>query len=134
MFKKKFGIEIEFTGITRNKASKVVSELLNGTITETRDYYDTKVITAPDSKRWKVMYDGSLRCQSKRNGEIVCASRDYSCELVSPILTYDEDINTLQELVRILRKAGGLTNSSCGIHVHLNGEDHNVRRLHQHCS
>lgn len=53
MFKKKFGIEIEFTGITRNKASKVVSELLNGTITETRDYYDTKVITAPDSKRWK---------------------------------------------------------------------------------
>jgi hypothetical protein len=48
---------------------------------------------------------------------------------VSPILTYDEDINTLQELVRILRKAGGLTNSSCGIHVHLNGEDHDVRSI-----
>lgn len=27
MFKEKFGIEIEFTGITRNKASKVVAEL-----------------------------------------------------------------------------------------------------------
>lgn len=75
------------------------------------------------------MYDGSLRCQTKRNGEIISASRDYSCELVSPILTYDEDINTLQELVRILRKAGGLTNSSCGIHVHLNGEDHDVRSI-----
>lgn len=80
------------------------------------------------------MYDGSLRCQTKRNGEIISASRDYSCELVSPILTYDEDINTLHELVRILRKAGGLTNSSCGIHVHLNCEDHDVKRLHQHCS
>lgn len=85
-------------------------------------------------ENWKVMYDGSLRCQTKRNGEIISASRDYSCELVSPILTYDEDINTLHELVRILRKAGGLTNSSCGIHVHLNGEDHDVRRLHQHCA
>lgn len=80
------------------------------------------------------MYDGSLRCQTKRNDEIISASRDYSCELVSPILTYDEDINSLQELVRILRKAKGLTNSSCGIHVHLNGEDHDVRRLYQHCS
>lgn len=75
------------------------------------------------------MYDGSLRCQTKRNDEIISASRDYSCELVSPILTYDEDINTLQELVRILRKAGGLTNSSCGIHVHLNSDDHNVRSI-----
>lgn len=70
-------------------------------------------------ENWKVMYDGPHRCQTKRNGEIISASRDYSCELVSPILTYDEDINTLQELVRILRKAGRLTNSSCGIHVHL---------------
>lgn len=81
-------------------------------------------------ENWKVMFDGSLRCQTKRNGEIISAS----ILRVSPILTYDEDINTLQELVRILRKAGGLTNSSCGIHVHLNGEDHNVRRFHQHCS
>ena len=129
MFKEKFGIEIEFTGITRNKAAKLVAEYLNGTVSDARDYYDTKVITAPDGRKWKVMYDGSLRCQTKRNGEIISASRDYSCELVSPILTYDEDINTLQELVRIIRKAGGLTNSSCGIHVHLNGEDHDVRSI-----
>ena len=129
MFKEKFGIEIEFTGITRNKAAKLVAEYLNGTVSDARDYYDTKVITAPDGRKWKVMYDGSLRCQTKRNGEVISASRDYSCELVSPILTYDEDINTLQELVRILRKAGGITNSSCGIHVHLNGEDHDVRSI-----
>ena len=129
MFKEKFGIEIEFTGITRNKAAKLVAEYLGGTVSDAHDYYDTKVITAPDGRKWKVMYDGSLRCQTKRNGEIISASRDYSCELVSPILTYDEDINTLQELVRILRIAGGLTNSSCGIHVHLNGEDHDVRSI-----
>ena len=123
MFTEKFGIEIEFTGITRNKAAKVVATYLNGTITEIHDYYDTKAITAPDNRKWKVMYDGSLKCQTKRNGEVISASRDYSCELVSPILTYDEDINTLQEIVRELRKAGGFSSASCGIHVHLNGED-----------
>jgi hypothetical protein len=37
-------------------------------------------------------------------------------ELVSPILSYREDIETLQELVRRLRKAGGFANASCGIH------------------
>lgn len=129
MFKERFGIEIEFTGITRNKASKLVADYLNGTISEARDYYDTKVITTPDGRKWKVMYDGSLRCQTKRSGEIISSSRYYSCELVSPILIYDEDINTLQELVRLLRKAGGFTNASCGIHIHLDGKDHDVRSI-----
>ena len=129
MFKEKFGIEIEFTGITRNKASKVVAEVINGTIAETRDYYDTKEIKALDGRKWKVMYDGSLRCQTKRNGEIISVGRDYSCELVSPILTYDEDIETLQEIVRALRKSGAFTNASCGIHIHLDGADHDVRTI-----
>lgn len=73
------------------------------------------------------MYDGSLRCQTKRNSGIISAGRDYSCELVSPILTYDEDIETLQEIVRGLRKSGAFTNASCGIHIHLDGADHDVR-------
>ena len=129
MFKEKFGIEIEFTGMTRNKASKVVAEVTNGTIIETRDYYDTKEIKALDGRKWKVMYDGSLRCQTKRNGEVISAGRDYSCELVSPILTYDEDIEKLQEIVRALRKSGAFTNASCGIHIHLDGADHDVRTI-----
>ena len=129
MFKEKFGIEIEFTGITRNKASKSVAEVVNGSISETRDYYDTKEIKTSDGRKWKVMYDGSLRCQTKRNGEIISAGRDYSCELVSPVLTYDEDIETLQEIVRALRKSGAFTNASCGIHIHLDGADHDVRTI-----
>ena len=97
MFKEKFGIEIEFTDITRNQAVKLVGEYLNGTVSDDRDYYDTKVITTPDGRKWKVMYDGSLRCQTKRKGEIICASRDYSFDLDSPILTYDEDINSFKD-------------------------------------
>lgn len=129
MFKERFAIEIEFTGIMRSKASKVIADYLGGTINELHDYYDTEEIKVPDGRKWKVMYDGSLRCQRKVNGEIVGASRLYPCELVSPILTYDEDINTLQEIVRLLRKTGGFTNASCGIHVHLDGKDHDVRSI-----
>lgn len=51
MFKEKFGIEIEFTGITRNKASKLVAEYLGGTVSDASDYYDTKVITASDGRK-----------------------------------------------------------------------------------
>lgn len=51
MFKEKFGIEIEFTGITRNKASKLVAKYLDGTVNDASDYYDTKVITAPDGRK-----------------------------------------------------------------------------------
>lgn len=129
MFTSRFGIEIEFTGITRNDAAKVAADFLNGTVTHTGDYYDTKKVTAPDGRVWKFMSDGSISCQKKQGRQKVAATRDYSVELVSPILTYREDIGTLQELVRQLRHAGGFANNSCGIHIHLDGSDHTPRSI-----
>ena len=129
MLRTKFGIEIELTGITREQAAGVAAEFLQGTYSEGGTYYDTKEVTAPDGRVWKFMYDGSIHCQKKQGGQKVAAGRDYSVELVSPILAYREDIETLQELVRRIRKAGGFTNSSCGIHIHLDGTDHTSRSL-----
>ncbi len=129
MLTTKFGIEIEFTGITRAKAAEVTAAFLNGTIERTHDYYDTYKIHTADGRTWKLMSDGSINCQHKVSGRTVSASRDYSVELVSPILTYREDIETLQELVRVLRRAGGFANNSCGIHIHLNGADHTPRSI-----
>jgi hypothetical protein len=87
MFTSRFGIEIEFTGITRNEAAKVAADYLNGTVTHTGDYYDTKKVTAPDGRVWKFMSDSSISCQKKQGRQKVTATRDYSVELVSPILT-----------------------------------------------
>lgn len=129
MFTTKFGIEIELTGITRDEAAKVVANYFSGTVTHTGDYYDTKKVTAPDGRIWKFMSDGSISCQKKQGRQKVAATRDYSVELVSPILTYREDIKTLQELVRQLHHAGGFTNNSCGIHIHLDGADHTPRSI-----
>jgi hypothetical protein len=44
-------------------------------------------------------------------------------------LSYYEDIRTIQELVRRLRKAGGFTNNTCGIHIHLDGSTHTPRSI-----
>ena len=129
MLRANFGIEIEFTGITRERAAKVAAEFLQGTYSEGGTYYDTKKVTTADGRVWKVMYDGSINCQRKERGRTVSAGREYSVELVSPILTYLEDIETLQELVRQLRHAGAFTNSTCGIPIHLDGAAHTPRSI-----
>lgn len=129
MLTSKFGIEIEMTGITREKASSIIAKHLGGMIKRTYNSYDCYKITAPDDRIWQIMSDASISCRKKQSGRIISADRSYSVELVSPILTYREDIETLQEIVRKLRKAGGLTNSSCGIHLHLDGQNHTVRSI-----
>ena len=57
MFTSKFGIEIELTGITKSEAANVIAEYLGGTNSHTNDNYDTKKITAPDGRVWKLMSD-----------------------------------------------------------------------------
>lgn len=129
MFTKQFGLEIEFTGISREKAAETVAHYLGGTATITGDYYDTQKITAPDGRTWKLMYDGSINCQKKDGRRTVSAGSNYSVELVSPILLYREDIDMVQALARMLRKAGGFANKSCGIHIHLDGVSHTPRSI-----
>ena len=126
MLTKNFGIEIEFTGITRRKAAKIIAKHLEGTSRQNgRDFK----VTAADGRAWQVVYDGSIRCQKRVNGQKVPATNEYSVEIVSPILSYKEDIESLQELVRKIRKAGGFANKTTGIHIHLNGGDHTPRSL-----
>lgn len=127
MLTRNFGIEIELTGITRKEAAEVIQKHLNGEI-EFLSGQNYQVVAA-DGRIWAVVYDGSLRCQRKIRGGIASAGNEYSVEIVSPILNYEKDIESLQELVRKIRKAGGFTNTSCGIHIHLNGADHSPRSL-----
>jgi hypothetical protein len=125
----RFGIEIEMTGITRKDAALVAQTVLGGTLAYGGSYYDTYELKIFDGRTWKFTYDGSIRCETKTRGIKQSASRLYSVELVSPILTYEEDIENLQEVIRALRKAGAFTNSSCGIHIHLDGEAHTPRSI-----
>jgi len=129
MLSSKFGIEIEMTGITRSKAAEVATLHFGGRQESGHDYYNTQKVIAPDGRTWKFMSDGSITTRKKENGRKVVAGGEYSVELVSPILTYQEDIDSLQELVRKLKKAGAFVNDSCGIHIHLDGAPHTPRSI-----
>ena len=123
-----FGVEIELTGITRKKAASIIAEYYNTSIEYSGTYYET--YTAKDNKgrTWKTMSDGSIVTTRKVNGRQISAGKDYSCEVVTPILQYD-DIEPLQEIIRKLVAAGAVANSSCGIHVHVDGANHNAESI-----
>ena len=120
-----YGVEIELTGITRNAAADIIaahfgtgaSEYL-GTCYQTYGAKDTK------GRTWKCMRDSSIEPQTRdENGVAHYAYGDLRCEVVTPILQY-EDLDDLQEIVRKLRAAGAFANKSCGIHVHVDGANH----------
>ena len=71
------------------------------------------------------MYDRSIRC-TKKDG--THASDLHSIEIVTPILEY-ADIPLLQEVVRAVRKKGGVCNESTGIHIHIDGAPYDAKKI-----
>lgn len=123
-----FGIEIEFTGLTRQRAAKVIAEYLGKREAHIGGGYDQYDIKDNEGRTWKIMRDGSITPQRKTAGTIVSATDEYKVEFVSPKCRYD-DIERIQEMVRLLRKSGAIANKSCGIHIHIDGANHNERSL-----
>ena len=124
-----FGIEMEMTGITRAQAANLMGAFFGmGRGTHKGGAYDTYTASDAKGRTWKAMSDSSIWAQRKVDGQIEGATNEYRTEVVSPILSYD-DIPKLQELVRTLRKAGALVNSSCGIHIHVGAEQFTPKTL-----
>ena len=128
MKKQNYGVEIELTGITRQHAAKVIANYYGTSASYAGTYYKTYVATDSKGRTWKAMSDGSIRTTRKVDGRTVSANDTYSCEVVTPILQY-EDLEDLQNIVRALREAGAVANSSCGIHVHVDGANHTPESL-----
>lgn len=124
-----FGVEIELTGITRENAAKVIADYYGTTSHYIGTYYQTYGATDTDGRTWKCMSDGSIKTTRKNAaGHTVSAGHEYSCEVVTPILQY-KDLEDLQNIVRKLVEAGAVANSSCGIHVHVDGANHTPESL-----
>lgn len=124
--KQNFGVEVEFTGITRAMAAKAVADVLGSYPSEPdRTCYHTRTIRDAQGRKWKVMRDSSIRPIRKvGNGNI----DEYRVEFVTPILKY-EDLEILQEIIRKFREIGGVPNNSCGIHIHVDGANHTATSL-----
>jgi len=126
-----YGIEIEMTGITREAAAKALAAHFGTTQRYIAgSYYGVWEVEDTEGKIWKLMSDASIKKErrvSKGSYELI-SDMNYSVELVSPILTWDE-MPKLQEVVRQIRKAGAKVNDSCGIHVHVDAANHEARSL-----
>ena len=116
------GVEIEMNSITREKAAKLAADFF-GTgryeYTARRNGYETWSAWDGQGREWKMQKDVSI-----------AGADSQKCELVTPILTYD-DIETLQELVRRLRKAGAKSDYTrgCGVHIHIGANGHTPQTL-----
>ena len=122
MKKQTIGIEVEMNSITRQKAARVAAEFF-GTgryeYTAGRNGYETWSAWDEQGREWKMQKDVSIAGPDSQK-----------CELVTPILTYG-DIETLQELIRRLRKAGAKSDYTrgCGVHIHIGAKAHTPQTL-----
>lgn len=122
-----FGVEVEMTGITREKAAIIVAEVL-GTTPSRPDStcYHTRTISDQANRKWKIMRDSSIT--SIKNDGSNEPSDEYKVEFVTPPLKYD-DIELLQSIIRKLRENGAKPHSSCGIHIHVDGVNHDAKSI-----
>ena len=122
MKKQTIGVEIEMNSITRSNAATIAAGYF-GTDrhegTACRNGYDTYSAWDADGREWKFSRDVSIAGPDSEK-----------CELVTPILTYD-DIPLLQGLVRMLRRAGAKSDASrgCGVHIHIGANGHTPQTL-----
>lgn len=123
----KYGVEVERTGLTRADAAKAISKILGGSPEHLGGSYDKYNVRDGKDRKWSIVYDSSIRCVDKSG---CSASRNYAVELVTPVLEY-EDMPLLQEVVRAVRKAGGVTGAEyqAGIHVHIDGAPYTAQSL-----
>lgn len=122
MKKQTIGVEVEMNNITREKAAKKAAEMFGTNRYENTAYrngYCTWSAWDSQGREWKFQKDISIQ-----------GPEDERCELVTPILTY-YDIEILQELIRVLRKAGAKSDASrgCGVHIHIGAKGHTPKTL-----
>ncbi|NDE01739.1 MAG: hypothetical protein EBZ91_08310 [Gammaproteobacteria bacterium] len=119
------GVEIEWKGISRQTAARVIGEAL-GYHVHVYGYHaaesgrgcqlcgsDDSVVEGREYKKWKIEEDASVSAARGRGNP-----RGFGGEAISPILTVD----TLHEIALVtsaLTRAGAKVDVDCGLHVHI---------------
>ena len=116
------GVEVEMNNIARQNAATIAAGFFGtnrSEYTAHRNGYYTWSAWDAQGREWKFQRDVSI---SGPDAE--------KCELVTPILHY-EDIEALQELIRILRRAGAKSDYTrgCGVHIHIGAQGHTPQSL-----
>ena len=107
---KKYGVEMDMTGITR----KVVAEIL-------AEQFDTKVVfclsdngyNVPDQNQrlWRILPSGSIKAEKYNGEKVVGANYMYQVKLLSPFL-YENEFPMLEKALEQLELRGAIVNDS----------------------
>ena len=109
-----FGVELETTGLGREKTAKVIADYFGTTAYYEGLHHSNWVVKMPDGRVWNIENDSSVT--------------NPAAEVVTPVCTW-EDIETIQEIIRALRNAGAKADASCGVHVHVGMDGHDAQTL-----
>ena len=116
------GVEVEMNNLSRRAAAKAAAEFFGTNRfeeTARADGYETWSAWDQQGRKWKFSKDASIHGPDFQK-----------CELVTQILRY-EDMETLQGLIRKLRKAGAKSDATrgCGVHIHIGANGHTPQTL-----
>ena len=109
-----FGIEIETTGLGRERTAKAIAAFFGTQARYVNHHLGDWHIPMPDGRKWIVERDASVT--------------DPAAEVVSPVCRW-EDIEMVQAVVRCIKQAGARVDSSCGIHIHVGLGEHTPQSL-----
>jgi len=120
----KIGLEIETTMLTRREVAEAIRSVVGGTVEHvgTPTCYDPYRITDARGLVWTVVADSSL----------TSAPPEKRAEIVSPVLGYD-DIPQIQEIIRVVRRAGAKAGADAGLHIHISHPDVTPKALANLC-
>ena len=113
-----FGIELEFTGITRRQAAEILHSYLHSDKRIAGRHFGY-VVTDQQGREWVIDNDPSI-----------LADYDQQNELVTPVLT-TADLPILKGIVEELKKAGAISSDElgAGLHIHISGSGHTAQTL-----
>lgn len=118
------GVEVEMNSISRRTAAQTAAAYFasgrEAEWTARTNGYDCWSAWDAQGREWKFMRDVSIS-----------SADDYKkCELVTPILNYD-DIELLQGLIRKLRRRGAQSHAGigCGVHIHIGAQGHTAQTI-----
>lgn len=133
------GVEIEFTGIDRYSVALAIHNVLGQRLVTCKkhrnnpDYPDDcpkdfeayRVYTCRN-KKYYITRDisiDSLTSDKSVSGVVLSDKNkyDFKNEVVTPVLNTDNisDMNELRDILTVIKAVGGVSNNSCGLHIHV---------------
>ncbi|GIO35726.1 virulence associated protein [Paenibacillus antibioticophila] len=129
-----FGVEVEFSGITRLQAAKVLVNYFGSTFVKYEGRYNEEFhIPDHQGRIYKIVMDGSIDAHYKKVNTYIPGTDEYKCEMVTPVLQYS-DLSTLLEVVAALKLEGAMAGANCGVHIHIDASLFTAEQLRVLCN